>query len=289
MKKTRMILSSFVLACLAVLLTSVGSHAAAENYKNFEMVNHVPLHHDWTIKFNRILDAKTVSNAHVFIEDSSGQKLTNDVEVADDNTTITVHAPQHGYQSDQTFTLYVTSGIKAKGGASLKEEVKMPFTTVSVKNGLLPKITDCLYLGMTVEEFEAVIGRPDEIYVNEDETTLTYDFNKNGKVYNMIFATFSHNAYALTYFEKYWDEKDPLIANKTVKETYQVLKNLLTERFGRSPDHESLTPEDIEDIIPNDSAVWYEGTEIFELNVSEPLFERGEVIVRIEVRDLKSQ
>lgn len=253
---------------------------AAENYKEFTKKDNVDLHHDWTITFSQTIDEHSINDLTVYIEDESGQKVSNNRKVTGTQKAIILYAPEQGYENGMTYTLYIHNGVKSADGEPLSEEVKMQFTTESQLDGLLAKYMTGLYIGMPMDDFKSVKGEPDVVDDYWVETRFVYQPINPEKIYGGLVADFNQDK-KLTYFEQILDVNDPLIANKTVDEAFYLLRDQLIKKFGRQPDEQYLTPSDIEGAIPNNGAYWYEGTERFELNVSEPLFEPGGVIPSI--------
>lgn len=69
----------------------------------------------WTVTFNRTLDACSVNDQTVYVLDSAGAHV-KDVALSIDKKKLSIHAPAAGYSPGESYTLVITSSIKAANG-----------------------------------------------------------------------------------------------------------------------------------------------------------------------------
>jgi len=119
------LLTSF-LSIIVFTLASVTVHASPT--EDLSSRSDVSITKDWNVEFSTKIDASTL-DSNIYVKGSNGDKLPLEVTLSDDGTNATVKAPSSGYEADHTYTLYVDNGVKSASGESLRQAVKMSFTT----------------------------------------------------------------------------------------------------------------------------------------------------------------
>ena len=89
--------------------------------------NNVPVNKDWSIKFNDLIDPKSINKENVFIKNENGEVLEN-ITLTNKDNIVTVEAPLEDYVKGETYFLYVSDKVKSKEGHSLKQPIVMKFT-----------------------------------------------------------------------------------------------------------------------------------------------------------------
>lgn len=84
----------------------------------------------WTIKFNQLVDSSTVTLQNVYVTDAANIKVPGVVVTLgnDDSKSVLVNPPANGYQRGQSYTLYISEGVKSVSGKSLSSDNTMSFT-----------------------------------------------------------------------------------------------------------------------------------------------------------------
>lgn len=100
------------------------------NAESLDSRSGTPLDKTWEINFNTKLDPYTIDE-NIYVEDSSGNKLNQDVMLNDNGTVASLKAPTNNYVANQTYTLYVKDSVKSVFGKRLQDSVWMTFTTKS--------------------------------------------------------------------------------------------------------------------------------------------------------------
>ena len=88
----------------------------------------------WSIKFNKDIDTNSIKDGSVKVVDSNGNKLDIKLKTKlDDSSVLEVIPPDKGYAFGETYTLYVSDGIKDISGNNLLKSVRMKFTIKSTE------------------------------------------------------------------------------------------------------------------------------------------------------------
>ena len=91
-------------------------------------VAEVPVMKPWNIKFNKKLDAKTLSNLNIIVLDQNQNLVETTYTYSEETKTITV-TPLQQYKVGETYTLFIGKEIAGSDGTSLKNAIKMNFST----------------------------------------------------------------------------------------------------------------------------------------------------------------
>lgn len=93
-----------------------------------QAVEDAPVTKEWKIQFNKKLNANTLSNLNIIVLDSKGNLVETTFTYSAETKTITV-SPLQEYVEGETYTLFIGKEISDIKGGSLKNAVKMKFTT----------------------------------------------------------------------------------------------------------------------------------------------------------------
>ncbi len=69
----------------------------------------------WTVTFNQSVDPRSINDHTVYVLNSAGEHV-KDVTLSVDRKKLSIHAPATGYAPGESYTLVITSGIKAANG-----------------------------------------------------------------------------------------------------------------------------------------------------------------------------
>lgn len=83
----------------------------------------------WQIRFSHELDPNTVNNTSMFVTDPNGNILNCKIIYNTMENYIEIRPLEH-YQPSSTYTLTITTRVKAVNGKSLKEDIVFPFSIV---------------------------------------------------------------------------------------------------------------------------------------------------------------
>ena len=83
----------------------------------------------WQIRFSHELDPNTVNNTSMFVTDPNGNILNCKIIYNAMENYIEIRPLEH-YQPSSTYTLTITTRVKAVNGKSLKEDIVFPFSIV---------------------------------------------------------------------------------------------------------------------------------------------------------------
>lgn len=83
----------------------------------------------WQIRFSHELDPNTVNNTSMFVTDPNGNILNCKIIYNTMGNYIEIRPLEH-YQPSSTYTLTITTRVKAVNGKSLKEDIVFPFSIV---------------------------------------------------------------------------------------------------------------------------------------------------------------
>ena len=81
----------------------------------------------WKIRFNSELDAKTVNSTTMFVTTPDGSLFNCKIIYNVVDNIIEIH-PLEAYVSATTYTLTITTRIKSLTGASLPNDISIPFS-----------------------------------------------------------------------------------------------------------------------------------------------------------------
>lgn len=88
----------------------------------------VPGGKTWTIRFSQPVSTTPSLHEHIYVTDASGKRLDVTCEIAtEDQKSIKVVAPNEGYRSGESCTLWVKGSLRSATGKQLKQPVKMQF------------------------------------------------------------------------------------------------------------------------------------------------------------------
>lgn len=118
-------LISFIVLLLAFGFLTTNNVSAASPWDQ----NDVPVNKVWTITFNKEVEESTINNENIYVSDSNGVKLRQEVKINNDRVSAKVFAPIQGYEAGKTYTMTIKKDVKAKDGKSLNQQTGMAFTT----------------------------------------------------------------------------------------------------------------------------------------------------------------
>lgn len=121
-----------VIAASIVCILMYHANAMASDYdiKYIDAKSNVAQNKNWTVKFNKELNASTVTKGNIEVLNSSGQTVPVTLSLNSDNMSINV-SPDSNYEQGQTYTLCVEKSVCSESNCELPKEVRMNFTIVS--------------------------------------------------------------------------------------------------------------------------------------------------------------
>ncbi|MCI2256525.1 Ig-like domain-containing protein [Domibacillus sp. PGB-M46] len=164
------------------LVITGGTDSLAANFKEFESKSNVDPFHNFVIKFNEEIDENTVNNTNIYVLDSTGAQLTSKVTLNADNRSVKLQSPEKGYESGETYTMYITNGVHTKYDKSLKQETRMVFTISQRQNDSYLRNTENVYVYRDRYGFERIYKYHGK-YNGEDEAFIGTDMWES--LYNM--------------------------------------------------------------------------------------------------------
>ena len=81
----------------------------------------------WQIRFSLALDPNTVNNTSMFVTNPSGDLLHRKIIYNTMENYIEIRPLEH-YEPNSTYTLTITTRVKAVNGKTLKEDIVFPFS-----------------------------------------------------------------------------------------------------------------------------------------------------------------
>ena len=81
----------------------------------------------WQIRFSLELDPKSINNTTMFVTSQSGNIINCKISYNEITNTIEIKPLEH-YEPKATYILTITTRVKSIKGASLKEDVSLPFS-----------------------------------------------------------------------------------------------------------------------------------------------------------------
>jgi len=125
------IFALFTIMLLSLFVFSITTFSAPNDgtkWKDFDEKTNVDVKKVWTITFSGALDKKAVTTQHIYVENSSYQRVPVQLELNSDGKTVRVLPPSSGYTPGETYTLYMTNSVMSAGQQGLTEPVRMRFT-----------------------------------------------------------------------------------------------------------------------------------------------------------------
>lgn len=149
------ILSIVIVFSVAFLFVQDNNGLAAGNYRPLPEKVGVDQHHDWTIKFNGLVDSNSVNENTVYVE-YNGKKVSGvKVSVSSDKRLIKVSAPSDGYITGGIYHLYI-DGVKSANGEVLKSPRVMEFTIKTYGSKVDSKTVEEFFQALKKQELNTV-------------------------------------------------------------------------------------------------------------------------------------
>lgn len=126
MKFRRLLLMFMFLLLFGICFSQVGY--ADDNVENLPAKVGVDITKPWSIKFNAELMPSTVNSQNIIVQDANGTSVPIIVTLQGDKKTVVV-SPSVKYSFGKTYTLVITKNVKSTVNGSLKNTIKMVFTT----------------------------------------------------------------------------------------------------------------------------------------------------------------
>lgn len=98
-------------------------------YDNWEpQPKPVPKTKEWTIRFSKEVDPATVNAMNFHVQ--YNQQKVQDIEIVlnADKKSVTVKAPEKGYDEEKTYFLYIENHVQSTDGKSLSKPIKLQFS-----------------------------------------------------------------------------------------------------------------------------------------------------------------
>ncbi len=145
----------------------------------------------WYIKFNILLDEKTVTDKTMYVTDLAGYRMRTFIEYSEEHNVISI-SPIDTYSKNTYYILQITKKVRSKKGNKLKRNINIVFKLVN------NQISDYEILKET-QEVPEVRNRPKN-YNPEEVHSKVYgfsndEFNKKGQD-NLPYLPFKINPFA---------------------------------------------------------------------------------------------
>lgn len=155
-KKNQLLFKVIAILIPSIFLFFIGNTWAnsepLKGWHEWESKDNVPLDKTWTIEFNQVVDEESIQGESIFIENAQLEKIENEISIDESGNKVVIKPPTEGYQSDETYTLYINSQISSYSESFLKQPIKMKFSTISTIPPFEPRDDS----SNTVEVTEAV-------------------------------------------------------------------------------------------------------------------------------------
>lgn len=188
----------FVLSIVCILIYGVNVKAAENNagvistysaaqsdssdVKYIDAKSNVVQNKSWTIKFNKEINANTVTKENIKVLDNNGQAIPITIALSSDNMSINV-ASDSNYELGQTYTLCIEKSVCSKNNFQLPKQIKMNFTIVSSTGGASatadPTLVEAVNKMDTIKD--AVKTQPEKNLVTAIKSALTEKINDPSK------------------------------------------------------------------------------------------------------------
>jgi len=89
----------------------------------------------WTIKFNTVLAASTVTTGNIYVLDNNDSRVAISLQLSADGSSVAV-TPASAYAQGQEYRLFITNGLTDRGGRVLSPQVIVPFVVVGNSQGI---------------------------------------------------------------------------------------------------------------------------------------------------------
>ncbi|MGD7044552.1 beta-propeller domain-containing protein [Jeotgalibacillus proteolyticus] len=84
----------------------------------------------WELRFTKPMDASTITEDSVYVQNEDNQRVPVSTSLNDDGTVLTVSAPEEGYTNFEAYTLHLSEDLKSKLGLGIRGEQTMAFEVV---------------------------------------------------------------------------------------------------------------------------------------------------------------
>ncbi|KIL52877.1 beta-propeller domain-containing protein [Jeotgalibacillus campisalis] len=84
----------------------------------------------WNLNFTKPMDASTITEDSVFVQNEESERVPVTVSLDDAGTVLTVTAPEDGYTNLQKYTLHLSDDLKSKLGLGIRDEQVVAFEVV---------------------------------------------------------------------------------------------------------------------------------------------------------------
>ncbi|SIS42910.1 N-acetylmuramoyl-L-alanine amidase [Salimicrobium flavidum] len=94
-----------------------------------EKVENVDVHKEWRIDFNMDVEESSLNKWNIEVKEKGVGRIDGIDPYVEDGSTVVVPAPEDGYKSGATYTIFVGQTIEFKNGKDMKDRFKKVFTT----------------------------------------------------------------------------------------------------------------------------------------------------------------
>jgi N-acetylmuramoyl-L-alanine amidase len=115
-----------IFTLLFLVYTASFNFVKAKDYNELPLKRGVNIDKEWTIKFNKTIDLKTVNTRNIRVLDENNEKIQVKLRLGRDKKSINVE-PIQEYEYGKTYYLFIEEGLKSIDGKKLTEETRMEF------------------------------------------------------------------------------------------------------------------------------------------------------------------
>ncbi|MRG86094.1 beta-propeller domain-containing protein [Salinibacillus xinjiangensis] len=144
--------------------------------------SYAPAFKDWSIHFSEPMNPETFTNDSVQVFDQRNDTIEVDFDWNEDNTILTVKAPENGYQLDESYRINISERVETTKGDQLSQEFTHVFQAVED----LPKIAgESQLLTLLEERMEKRRQQYDGVVMeNAEADTATEESSASGEAGN---------------------------------------------------------------------------------------------------------
>ncbi|MBU3097668.1 MULTISPECIES: hypothetical protein [Clostridium] len=152
---------------------------AATTYDTWTSKTAVSSNKIWSVSFTSEANSADVTDAHIYVKDSSNNVVPVTLSLSSDNETVLVQS-LISYEASKTYTLYVEN-MKSKTGISLAKNIKMNFT-ISSSNTSTSKYSYGVIQNMDDENGQVIVNILGKGLVKYDYTDEWANYENNSIV-----------------------------------------------------------------------------------------------------------
>ncbi|WP_446898497.1 Ig-like domain-containing protein [Clostridium sp. LBM24168] len=123
--------NKFIIGIIFSILLLLSPGVKAANFTDNQTVDANKM---WTIRFTDEVKFDDLTKQGITVTDNNGNKANIGIQLGQDNSTVTVTAPQGGYTAGESYILNVKNDVHSSKGKALKNEYKLHFNIENDNN-----------------------------------------------------------------------------------------------------------------------------------------------------------